>query len=273
MTAALLGAARVPLAFVRRDRAIDLSYRAGLVLRLASALVTVGVFFFISHAFGSAAGTALPLGHDYFAFVLVGVALQEFLGQSVGGLGAQIRENQTTGTLELMLMSPTRLPVLLISSTLWLQVSALLSALTYLVAGTLLGADFSRADVPATVLALVLAIVGFTGLGLLAGGVVIMVKRGNPLGWAIRGASIVLGGVFYPTSVLPDGLRVLGSLLPITQALDLLRGSILQGRGIAEAGGGFLVLAIVSGVWLLAGLACCSFAIRLGRVDGSLSQY
>jgi ABC-2 type transport system permease protein len=273
MTVAVARAVRVPLAFVRRDRAIDLSYKAGLVLRLASAIVTVGVFFFISRAFGSEAGPFRPSGHDYFAFVIVGVALQEFLSQNVGGLGAQIRESQTTGTLELMLLSPSRLPVLLLSSTLWLQASAAVSAAAYLVVGSLLGADFGHADLPATALALALAIVGFTGLGLLASGVVILVKRGNPLGWAIRGASLVLGGVFYPTDVLPDGLRLLGSLLPITHALDLLRGSILEGRGIVAMAGGFAALALVSAGCLVLGLTASSAAIRLARVDGSLSQY
>lgn len=273
MTTAFAGAVRIPLAFVRRDRAIDVSYKAGLVLRLASAVVTVAVFFFISRAIGAATAGSLANGHDYFAFVLVGVALQEFLSQSVGGLGSQIRENQTTGTLEFMLMSPSRLPVLLLSSTLWLQVSAAVSAGAYLVAGTALGADFGRADLPATALALALAVVGFTGMGVLAGAVVVMVKRGNPLGWAIRGASLVLGGVFYPTSVLPDGLRLLGGLLPISHALELLRGAILEGRGLVDMAGGFAALAVVSAGWMILGLAGFAFAIRLARIDGSLSQY
>ncbi len=52
--------------------------------------------------------------------------------------------------------------------------------------------------------------IGFTGMGLLAGAVVIVIKRGNPVGWLIRGASVVLGGVFYPTEVLPAGLQALG---------------------------------------------------------------
>lgn len=273
MTSGLAVAFRVPIAFLSRDRAIDFSYKAGLILRLASAVVTVGVFFFISRAFGSVASSYLSSGQGYFAFVLVGVALQEFLGQSVGGLGSQIRENQTTGTLEFMLLSPSRLSVLLVSSTLWLQVSAALSAATYLVVGTLLGADFGRANLPATALALGLAVVGFTGLGLLAGAAVILVKRGNPVGWAIRGASLVLGGVFYPTSVLPDGLRLVGALLPITHALELLRGSILEGRDIVAMAGGFIALTVVSLGSLALGLAGCSVAIRIARVDGSLSQY
>jgi ABC-2 type transport system permease protein len=272
--ATLAAAVRVPVAFFKRDRIIETSYRAGLILRLGSSIVTVAVFFFISHAFGAAATSQIgQYGGDYFAFVLVGVAMTEFLGESVGGIGGNLREAQTTGTLELMLLSPSRLGVLMTSSALWLQASATLGAGTYLVAGALLGADFSHADIVATVGALILAMIGFTGMGLLAGGVVIVIKRGNPVGWLLRGASVVLGGVFYPTEVLPPALQVLGALLPMTHALTVLRGSILLGKGIADMVPSFVALLVLSVAYFIAGLFVCALAIRYARTDGSLAQY
>ncbi len=271
---ALAELVRVPVAFFKRDRTIETSYRAGYVLRLGSAIVTVAVFFFISHSFGLAKVADIQTsGADYFAFVLVGVALSQFLSQTVGGLGGSLRESQTTGTLELMVLSPSRLSTVLMSTSLWLQASAAIGAVTYLVAGALLGADFSRTDIPATALALLVTMIGFTGMGLLAGGVVIVIKRGNPVGWLIQGASVVLSGVFYPTAVLPAGLQALGQLLPMTHALVILRGSILLGTGISANLAEFGALVVLSGLYLAAGLFACSLAIRYGRTDGSLAQY
>ena len=267
-------AARVPVAFFRRDRIIETSYRAGFVLRLGSSLVTVLVFFFISHAFGAAVSTQIQTnGAGYFAFVIVGVALSEFLSQSVGGIGGSLRESQTTGTLELMLLSPSRLSVLMTSSALWLQASAAIGAVTYLVAGALLGADFSHADILATAGAMVVTMIGFTGMGLLAGAVVIVIKRGNPVGWLLRGASVVLGGVFYPTEILPPLLQALGQLLPMTHALVILRGSIFLGRGINDMVPEFVALVITSFFYYGLGLFACATAIRYARTDGSLAQY
>lgn len=271
---ALDAAVHLPAAFLRRDRRIETSYRAGLLLRVGGVVVSVGVFYFLSRSFGAAAEPYLVrYGSGYFAFVLLGIALMEFLSRSVSGLGAALREGQTTGTLELMLLSPSRLPVILLSSVLWLQVSAAVGAAVFLATGAALGADFSRADVPASLLALAVAILGFTGLGLLAGAVVLLVKRGNPLGWAIRGASVVLGGVLYPVDVLPPLLQSAATFLPITHALAALRGSILLGQGIGELGPTLLVLALSSGACLVAGLAACVAAIHHGRTDGSLAQY
>ena len=232
------------------------------------------MFFFISHAFGAAVSTDIQTnGAGYFAFVIVGVALSEFLSQSVGGIGGSLRESQTTGTLELMLLSPTRLSVLMTSSALWLQASAGIGAITYLVAGALLGADFSHADVFATVGAMIVTMIGFTGLGLVAGAVVIVIKRGNPVGWLIRGASVVLGGVFYPTEILPPVLQALGQLLPMTHALVILRGSIFLGLGINAQLPEFVALVATSFFYYGLGLFACATAIRYARTDGSLAQY
>lgn len=263
----------VPRAFFTRDRRIETSYRAGLILRLASAFATVMVFFFLSRTFDAAAPGLTGVGTSYFGFVLLGIVAQEFLSQGIGAFGGNLRESQTTGTLELMLLGPSRLITLLLSSTLWLQASAVLGATTYLVFGVLLGVDLSRADWLTALLGLAIMVVGITGMGFLAGAVVLVVKRGNPLGWALRGASVVLGGTLYPIDVLPVPLQVLGQALPITNGLIVIRGALLEGRGATELVGPLVLCALVSAAFLVVGLAACEAAIRHARSDGSLAQY
>ena len=270
---ALGRAVLVPRAFFRRDRRIEMSYRAGLLLRIASAVVTVGIFFFLSRTFDAAAPSLTAVGGSYFGFVLLGIVAQEFLGASVGNFGGAIRESQTTGTLELMLLGPSRLVTLLTSSTLWLHASAGFGALAYLVLGVLLGVDLSGMDVPAALLGLLIMIVGFTGMGFLAGATVLVIKRGNPVGWALRGASVVLGGTFYPIDVLPPFMQILGTLLPITHGLTVMRGAMLEGFGVVELAASLAALVIVSAFWLAVGLVAFEAAIRHARTDGSLAQY
>lgn len=260
-------------AFVTRDRRIETSYRAGLILRIAAAVVTITMFFFLSRVFDAAAPGLTAVGGSYFAFVLIGIVAQEFLGQAIGTFGGQLRESQTTGTLEFMLLGPSRLGTLLLSSTLWLHASAALGALAYLVLGVILGADLSGLDLLATLVGLALMILGFTGMGLLAGAAVLVIKRGNPLGWAFRGASVVLGGTLYPVSVLPVPLQALGATLPMTHALTVLRGAMLEGMGVIELAAPIAALAISSSAFLGAGLVAFAAAIRHARTDGSLAQY
>lgn len=273
MTAAA-SALRVPWAFFRRDRLIQTSYKAGFVMQLGGATLTVATFFFVSRVFSTATGIGVDAyGGSYFGFVLVGIVLTEYINQGIGALGGALRESQTTGTLELMLLSPTRLPVVLFSMTLWTYASATVSAFTYFAVRAALGTDLSRANLPLAALTLALALLSFTGLGLMAGALVILIKRGNPLGWLIRGGSVLLGGVFYPTSVLPAGLQLVGQVLPMTHALDVLRRVVLLGQGLDQVGGGLVALVVLSAVYVPLGLVACAGAIRVARTDGSLSHY
>jgi ABC-type multidrug transport system permease subunit len=102
--------------------------------------------------------------------------------------------------------------------------------------------------------------------------VVFVTARGNPASWAIRTASTVLGGVFYPVAVLPEGLRVLAQALPITHALELLRGSLLLGEGLGELWTSLAALAGITAVLLPLSLAACALALRVARGGGTLGH-
>jgi ABC-2 type transport system permease protein len=265
---------RVPWAFVVRDFRIETSYKVGFLFRVAAALVNVAIYYFIARVFGGVAAPYLQAyGGSYFAFVVIGVAFSDYLGLGISAIGSSIREGQAMGTLELMLLSPTRLLTVLLSSTLWSYIFASVSVGIYLVGGTALGMRLESANVPFALLSLIVAVISFNALGLFSASLVILMKRGDPLGWLIRVSSAVLSGVFYPTDVLPGWLRAAGQALPLTHALELLRRSLLQGAGWAELRGELLALAALTAVLLPLGLLACTLAVRFARTDGSLSHY
>jgi ABC-2 type transport system permease protein len=270
----MLAHLRVPWAFLVRDFREDSSYKIGFLFRVATAMINVAIYYFIASAFGSAAAPYLgSYGGNYFAFVIIGVAFSEYLAIGIGAIGDSIRQGQTTGTLELMLLSPTRLVVTLLSSSLWSYVFATLRVLVYLIVGVALGMRFDQANLPFALLSLTLAIVSFNALGLFSASVIILMKRGDTFGWALRVSSLVLGGVYYPVDVLPGWLRMLGQLLPLTHALELLRRSLLLGEGFAQLWGELLILAGLTIALLPLGVLACHLAIRVARTDGSLSHY
>ena len=266
--------ARVVWAAFVRDRQTALSYRAGFLLSIVASVLNILGVFFLSRAFGATASASIAqYGGNYFAFAVVGIAFTNFMALGLGGVGTRVRAGQLMGTLELMLLSPNRLGLLLLSSSLWGHVVSLGTLLLYLLAGSLLGMHLEGANLPMAVLSLALAIISFNALGLLAASFVIVLKQGNPVTWLIGTASILLSGVFYPTNVLPDWLRAVGQLLPLTQALELMRRSLLNGEGLATLWGPFLALLLLTVVLLPAGLFACHLAVRVAQTDGSLSQY
>jgi ABC-2 type transport system permease protein len=270
----MLAALRVPWAFIVRDFRMEVSYKLGFLFRIGSGVLIVAIYYFISNVFGDTAAPYLKAyGGSYFAFVIIGVAFSEYMSIGMNAIGESVRDGQMTGTLELMLLSPTRLAVTLVSSSLWSYVFATLRMSVYLAVGVALGVGFGAANVPFAVLSLLLAIVSFSALGLLTASVIILMKRGDMLGWGLRVSSLLLAGVYYPVGVLPGWLRLLGQALPLTHALELLRRSLLLGEGFAQLWGELLTLAGLTAVLVPLGLLACSVAVRIARTDGSLAHY
>lgn len=257
-----------------RDFRMAASYRTGFLLSYGGSLLNILGVFFLSRAVGPEIGVPLDrYGGDFFSFAVVGVAFSTFMSVGLTGIGSRIREGQMMGTLELLLLSPNRLATILFSSSLWGHTQAALTLLVYLAAAMLLGMDVSRANLPMALASTLLAVIAFNALGLLAASVVIVIKQGNPVSLVVGLGSVLLGGVLYPTSVLPGPLQALGQLLPLTHALELMRRSVLAGEGIDTLWSPFLSLAALTAVLLPLGLWACGRAVHLAQTDGTLSQY
>jgi ABC-2 type transport system permease protein len=77
-------------------------------------------------------------------------------------------------------------------------------------------------------LLLIVALIVFSGLGILSASFIIILKRGSPISWLFGWLSWLLGGVLYPVAVLPDWLRQISVLLPITYAIEGMRAALLR---------------------------------------------
>lgn len=268
------GAVQVLWATFLRDVATATSYRVGFMLTVGSSLISVLAVFFLSEAFSESVSPSMgAYGGDYFGFAVVGVAFSNLMALGLTGMAARIREGQMMGTLEIMLLSPNRLPTLLLSSALWPHAQALLTLAVLVTAGIALGVDVGRANVPVALLGLGLSVLAFNALGLFAAAIVIVIKQGNPVALLIGMASILLAGVFYPVSVLPDWLQGLGQLLPLTHALEVVRRSALAGEGVSTLWQPLLFLSVLTSLLLPGGAWACQRAVRIAQTDGSLSQY
>jgi ABC-2 type transport system permease protein len=263
-------AASLAWAFLVRDWRIEASHKAGFAFRVFTGLLGVPIFFFVARAVRGG-GTVDALG-GYFAFVIVGLALTAYMSIGIGAFTTGLRRSQTTGALELMVLSRTRFSLILLFSSFPGYLLAVLSLAGFLGMGALLGVDLGGANVAAAAASLVVATAAFVALGLLAASVVFVTKSGNPVSWVIRAVSVLLGGVFYPVSVLPGPLRAVAEGVPLTHAVELFRRSLLDGDGVSDLRYELLSLLVITAVLVPLGLAACHLALRVARTDGSLSQ-
>jgi ABC-2 type transport system permease protein len=233
------------------------------------------MFFFLSRLVGEAVNDKIAdYGGDYFSFVLIGIAFADYLSISLNNFSSNIRSAQLQGTLEALLVTPTSVSTILLSSSLYNFLFSSLRVLLYLVMGSFLfGMTLKFNSIFAFILVAMLTISSFAGIGLISAAFIIVFKQGSPISMLAGISSSLLGGVLYPVSVLPAWLEPVAYLLPITHALTAMRQVLLNGASLVEVSNQIVSLAFFTIVLLPTGFTIFSYGLRKARQDGSMIHY
>ncbi|WP_372683853.1 ABC transporter permease [Desulfosarcina sp.] len=262
-------------AFVYRDFISDTTYKATFILQFFGLLFSVLTYFFLSRLMGDIGVEYLkPYGGNYFSFVLIGIAFFSYLNVSMKGLAGIIREGQMLGTLEAILVTPTSIPTIIFSSLIYGFFWATFEVAIYLLLGAVyFDVNLGQVNLTATLMVLFLTIISFIGLGILSASFIMVLKRGDPIGWLFTSVSGLIGGLYYPTTVLPEWLQTAAKFFPVTHSLEGMRLAILKGYTVSQLASTILILCGFSAVILPSSILVFQQAIKKAKRDGSLTHY
>jgi len=109
--------------------------------------------------------------------------------------------------------------------------------------------------------------------GLFGAALVLWFRTTGPLPKGVLAASGLLGGVYYPTQVIPAWLHTASAGLPLTYGLRSLRRVLLDGAPFSAVAGDLAILAAFATVLLALGAWTFDRALRDARRTGTLAQY
>lgn len=268
---------RTLFAFIMRDFRQTVSYKFAFLLDLASVFFNAATFYFVAKLFDSGAGVSPHLaeyGGQYFPFVLIGIAFAAYQTTGLNSFAQSLRQEQYMGTLESILVTPVRIPTFLAGSTLWDFLYASGEVFFYfLLAFLAFGLTMPTANINMAFLSLALTLTTFMGLGVLSAAFILRFKKGNPVAWVIATASELLGGVYFPTSILPDWMKSIAEWVPMMHALTALRKSLLSGAQFADIQEHIVFLAVFTVVIWPVGVLAFKWALKRSQADGSLGHY
>jgi len=108
------------------------------------------------------------------------------------------------------------------------------ASLVFLAVVAFIGIHLPHANYGAAVALLAIASISFIGVGMMTAVLpLVSPEKGTQLGFVAQGLMLVVSGVYYPVSVLPDWMQWVARISPATYALRGDRASILHGAGIA----------------------------------------
>ena len=260
------------LAFLRRDWTTQRSYRFQFVFDIVGSLTTLAMFFFLGDLIAQPGGE-FASAEAYLSFAVVGIATMQVVNTTVTSITSRLRTEQTTGTFEMLVASPTPRAALVVGTALFDALWAILWAAVLVVLAVLFF-GVSLAPTVGSLLAAGVAIVAsgalFLGVGAALAGFTVVFKAAGGIVSIYVTAVGVLCGVYYPTSVLPAPLRTLSDLIPLTWAVDVLRRALLDG----EVEWGRLGLLVGAGVLAMPiGVLVFEAAVKRAMKAGTLAQY
>lgn len=146
-----------------------------------------------------------------------------------------LAREREVGTLEGLLATPVRpVEVLIGKLAPYVGVGVLQSFIILTLARTLF-------DVPAAggwdalIVGTVLFIIGSLALGFLISTMARTQQEAQLIAQFYFMPSFLLSGFFFPFAGMPGWAQVIGSMVPVTHFLRIVRGSLLKGQGIADA--------------------------------------
>jgi ABC-2 type transport system permease protein len=262
---------RVLLAMIRRDWLITRSYRIAFVLDFLFSLLNLVAFFFISETFEGVRTGSFGAAPNYFAFAAVGMSMTLVIQSATVGMSGKVREEQLTGTLEMLAAHPVSPTEISLGLAGFPFVFAIFRAALYmLVAGAFLGLDLSNASWVGFALVLLGAGAALSSIGIVLGAVMLSLKRGEGVaGLAVFSLSL-LGGALFPIDVLPGWLQAIGRVVPTRFAFDGIRSALFSGSGWFDD---LTVLCAFAVVGVPVALYLFGVALRHATKTGSLGQY
>jgi ABC-2 type transport system permease protein len=189
-------------------------------------------------AVGSSAVTGeTNIDVPYFTlYLLLGTLVWHFLSGIFNAVSEVIAWERWEGTIEYTLMAPVRRWVHLIGQTSYALIWSLITTLIIGGITTLFfELDLSESNLLGGLLVLLVGSISLTGVGIVASILPLMYpERGAQMTHIIQAAFLLVSGVYYPVSVLPEWMQALAKLSPVTYVLDGIRASIMDGMPTAE---------------------------------------
>jgi len=206
--------------------------------------------------------------------LLVGAVVWAYLGIIFEILTETVAWERWEGTIEYTFMAPLSRPIHLFGMGLFAIVYGIIRAiLLFGVVALFFDVNVGGANFLAALVILLIASIPFIGIGMMTAVLpLISPEKGTQLGFIAQGILLVVSGVYYPVSVLPEWMQWLATISPATYALDGMRDAILEGDGIGMMWDEIWPLIVIGFVSIPLGLEVFRRGERYAKQHGKLKR-
>lgn len=268
---------RATYAFIERNINLIKRYWTWELVWLAYSIVNALSITFIGKASSSITGAAMSDAqiNTFILYLMVGTLVWHYLAMVFDLVSEAIQWERWEGTIEYTFMAPiSRLTHLLGQSAFAIIYGILHTAIILAIVSLFFQVDLGQANFLSMVLILIAGSTSFIGLGMLAAVLPLLSpEKGMQMTNIIKALVLLISGVYYPISVLPEWLQPLSRISPAFYMLEGMRAALLEGASVPEVFMSTLLPLIITGLVMIpVGLFVFSHAERYAKITGKLKR-
>ncbi len=206
--------------------------------------------------------------------LLIGAVVWSYLGLIFEIETETVAWERWEGTIEYTFMAPLSRPAHLLGMGAFAVLYGVIRtvALFGLVA-VMLGVHFTNPNFATATVVLAVSSVSFVGIGMMTAVLpLVSPEKGTQLGFIAQGLLLVVSGVYYPVSVLPQWMQWLSVLSPATYTLEGARRAILDGAGVSAVWDDLWPLILIGTIAVPLGLYVFAMGERYAKRHGRLKR-
>ena len=259
---------------------IFLSYKTWVATETITTSASIVMYYFVGLLVEPDRLALAGYGTSYIGFALIGVASTNYLWMCINRLSHSMSHEVREGTFETVISSPIQLR----SYVIGIAIRGFLVSCYFMIGAFILGVFVLRAPLvlnsqtlSSAIIITFLLITSHLGIGIMAAGVILVYKKGDPLTFLFTGLTEFFGGVLFPLYLLKDypALWAFAWVLPYTHALDALRKVLLLGDSVFSpvVAGKMAILIVYTVVTLPLSLLFFRWGYDRIRKEGTTTTY
>ncbi|MBS7611720.1 ABC transporter permease [Candidatus Bathyarchaeota archaeon] len=260
---------------------IFLSYRTWVIMETISTVASIAMYSFMGLQVDATRVVLAGYGEvDWLSFALVGVATANYLWMCVSRLSHSLQHEIREGTLEPIITSLISMRSYIIGQS----IRGFLVSGYFMLGVIVVGIGVLRTPliinletILSFIAVILLMVLSYAGIGIMAAGLILVYKKGDPLTFLFASVTEFLGGVLFPLKYLENFpiLYVMAWLMPYTYALDAARRILLNGATLLSPNVllNVTVLIVYTVIFIPLGLKVFKWGINRIRHEGTVATY
>ena len=262
------------MAFVERQTNLWKRYWAWELVWLVYGVVNTLAITLIAEQVGGQGGADPALAQELVLFLLIGTLVWAYLSAVLDDISLVVGWERWEGTIEHTLMAPVPRGLHLLGMSIFgVLHGAVRTLLIFGIALLFFDVDFSNVSWLGALSVIVVGSVSVAALAVLAGVLPLLYpERGSQMSMMVQASLLLISGVYYEVEVLPGWLQAVSFLSPATYILDGIRGTMIDGQGLADVAGTLGALAIFGVVMVPMSVIAFAWAEAYAKRTGKLKR-